>query len=240
MENDIILTLENAKEYYKNEYCNTFLMFEKRDFYFKNFDKDTFLKWNDEKINEKLDEIEKMLELPRTLDNARMICFEFSLLNNIYTTEYNTYKRIISFLKKLYNKYGYFMNYYLYDVDRDSRVFGDFARYYIRIYHSTNQLLLNAASSYFYDSERKYDGLMPNLHYLGYMDLFDEYINDCFIPIVVHFHEKNDLMIDNDVYYCCYKGIEHYSLFTLFKEFILKYDIKIPEKLNKALEQFQC
>ncbi len=232
------LTLENAKEYYKSEYCNTFSMFDDRKFYFDNFTKSDFLVWNNEKVNELLDDAYRLFECEDNIDTVRDHCQLFIHISGIYIENHETYKRMINYLKKLYSTYGYFMNYFLFDVDREDRTFNSFCLYYIGIFHTPKQLILNAKSPYFYEPSRKYDGLIANLYYLGFNDLLEEYLIDCLIPICLNYHEKSKYMKDNNMmYFRDDNELKNYTPIVLFKKFIFTEGVSIPKELEDILKE---
>ena len=103
------LTKENAKEIY---YYSKYNIFDATlDFYYENFTKEDFLKWNDEYINKELDICESYFDEEISLTTLAKHVHNFSYLVEVFTNNKETYKRMIQYLKRLYAEYGYFFSY---------------------------------------------------------------------------------------------------------------------------------
>lgn len=199
----VSLNLNNIKEIYFSNYCNRVCCrTEVKKFLEQNVDNKIVLEWNDEFVNYNLDKINELLNKDSTIDIIREICYFCELILETYFIEEKTYKRIIKTLKIIYNKYGYFMNYDFFDVNPDCNIFRLFKRIYIGGLTARSKRLNNVHGSiHYYIKNIKQIGLLPQLYYLNYLDLFWESIDELIIPIYEHFNEKSKYLIDNNLKY---------------------------------------
>ena len=119
------LTLENAEAYYKEH--RGYVVFEKRDFIIKNFPKEEILKWNEEYVKSDIIEYKKNNVKYTDIINVCNRIWELSLIIRKYVKSKDIYIEEIELIKDLYNKYGYFMNYFM------------FALYLIKIFENTSK-----------------------------------------------------------------------------------------------------
>jgi len=237
-----IPTNKTAKDYYMYRHCFIDLMHKEiRQFYIKEISKEELILWNDEYINIILDELYKEIENEYSITSVVNICFELQFLNLMYNENKETYKRIFTLIKKMHHKYGYFMNYYT--------SFGVEQRHHIGFYVESlinkpkiiyNKLLLpneqTLSKLTYFLPNAIYEGLIPTLYYLGYSDLYEEFMNDIVKPILSHFNEINQFVVDNKIiYYHFYNEhtLNNLSFSLELSKFFAEYSLSIPLSLKE-------
>lgn len=237
-------TKKTAKDYYYFSYCCIKLMRkEARQFYIKEISKEELIKWNDEYINTKLDECYKKIKTEYSVESISDICYILKFSNKDFTDNKNTYKRIIDLIKLLNNKYGYFMYYKTSESTkgRCAKISG-YPETLIdkpEINYDKNKLpneqRLDKLTYYFPDA--LYDGIIPSLYYLGYMDLYEEFMEDIISKIFSNFLHINKFMIENGIVYqeSNTLSINNYSLTKNLIKFFTKYELPIPKSLTKYI-----
>lgn len=121
------LTLENAEAYYKEH--RGYVVFEKRDFIIKNFPPKKILKWNEEYVKSDIIEYKKNNVKYTDIINVCNRIWELSLIIRKYVKSKDIYIEEIELIKDLYNKYGYFMNYFMFGNDDLMGMIGMFVYY---------------------------------------------------------------------------------------------------------------
>lgn len=130
------LTLENAEAYYKEH--RGYVVFEKRDFIIKNFPKEEILKWNEEYVKSDIIEYKKNNVKYTDIINVCNRIWELSLIIRKYVKSKDIYIEEIELIKDLYNKYGYFMNYFMFGNDDLMGMIGMFVYYWDFIIEKNN------------------------------------------------------------------------------------------------------
>ena len=192
-----LVTVENAEEHYKNSYGDMYSHDGSAiKFYMQHFTKEDFLKWNVDIVKRMIGEYKEADKIIYTdkeegwkhfYDLSCLVCM-------IYVEDKDIYKQRIELLKKLYKDYGYFMNYSFFcEMTGDTELYQQwFDRYWcVDPFPYTEEVYAVArfdepTESFFYDRSRIRTGLIPDLYYLGYYDLLDEYLEECFLPICLH------------------------------------------------------
>ena len=223
----VTLNRDNIKDIYFLTACNTACFYTEIEEYLKKEVKEeTILEWNDIYVNDYLDKIEELLKKDG-LDIIRTICWHFESAMSIYTKKKTTYIRIISLLKNMYEKYGYFMNYSFLDVNPDTTIMGPFNIYISmqwerdRIFRSHQHGSINH-----YLKDLDYVGLIPCLYYLNYMDLFWKCMDELILPIYKHFQEESKYLTDNNLkYFDSFCNVDDYSMKILIDNFIKENNI---------------
>lgn len=225
----IVLNETNIKEIYFFTKCNKVPFYnEIRDYLNSNFNNKIILEWNDEFVNKYLNEIEILLELDG-LEIIRKICINFKRVLNVFLTVRNTYSRIINLLTRMYKKFGYFMSYSFIDSNPDFNVFGGVLNvsYVYRLSSKEKEFYENChAYSIFYVDNIDYIGLLPQLYYLNYLDLFWECIDEIIIPIYEHFNEPSKYLKDNNLIYDDTQTINDFGLKLELDKFVKENNIK--------------
>ncbi len=224
----ITLNLNNIKEVYFSSYCNKVCFSnEVKDFLEQHIDYKIVLEWNNEFVNINLDKIDELLN-KNSFDTIRDICYYFELILDIYFIEKRTYARIIESLKIMFNKFGYFMNYNFFDVNPDCNIFKLFNFIYIRGLTVCSEYLSSVHGSILYYLKNiKYLGLLPQLYYLNYFDLFWKCIDEIIIPIYEHFNEPSKYLKDNNLKYDDdLQSLKKYRLKITIDDFIKENHIK--------------
>ena len=130
------LTLEKAEAYYKEH--RGYVVFEKRDFIIKNFPKEEILKWNEEYVKSDIIEYKKNNVKYTDIINVCNRIWELSLIIRKYVKSKDIYIEEIELIKDLYNKYGYFMNYFMFGNDDLMGMIGMFVYYWDFIIEKNN------------------------------------------------------------------------------------------------------
>lgn len=223
------LTLENAEAYYKEH--RGYVVFEKRDFIIKNFSKEEILKWNEEYVKSDIIEYKKNNVKYTDIINVCNRIWKLSLIIRKYVKSKDIYIEEIELIKDLYNKYGYFMNYFMFGNDDLMVMIGMFVYYWDFIIEKNNYT--NPINPGFYNNKRKRCGLVPNLLDLGYYDILDDYLENCFLPICLHYNEKNHLM-DGELSYWYENNdiLEAHNITDTIK-LLREVNYKLPEKLDE-------
>lgn len=230
-EDRVELDEKNIKDIYFLSYCNSMIVSEYIENYLKrNYSNNIILKWNDEYVNILLDEICILLKNDG-METIKKITNLLKRSITIFSKEKSTYKRIIDIIVMFYNKFGYFMNYFIKDkLKPDDIVFGYFIGIYINLYHSEMSYKQSSGRIYHYIDNIDYDGLIPNLYYLGYVDLLKEAVNKLIKPIYANFEECSKYMSDNNLVYdnqSLESSLDNYSLKLLLDNFFTKYKIEL-------------
>ena len=243
-ENDFDLTLDNAKEHYIKDIYGCPLPWE-RKFYLDNFTKEEFLSWNEELVYKLIDEYNKKDEIiySKLDDMCDHIC-NLSLIIIIYVVDKNIYEKRIELIKELYSQYGYFMNYYT--TGYDEGLARDLYAFRAHWYHHMNEWgrlprYDDPSIVEFYDNSRVDEGLFPDLYYLKYYDLLDKYLEECFLPICLHYKEPSKyLNTDRLRYYDSSNkddiddsNIVDSKYIVNGVKYLRKINYKLPEKLDK-------
>lgn len=153
------LTLENAEAYYKEH--RGYVVFEKRDFIIKIFSKEEILKWNEEYVKSDIIEYKKNNVKYTDIINVCNRIWELSLIIRKYVKSKDIYIEKIELIKDLYNKYGYFMNYFMVGNDDMIHMMGLFVYYWnFKIDREDYNKPTNPG---FYNKRRKRCGLIPDL-----------------------------------------------------------------------------
>ncbi len=225
---NVVLNKDNIKDIYLLTDCNTMCINSTIEEYLKKEVQDKIvLEWNDLFINDYLDKIEYLLNKDG-LDTIRTICFYFKIVMSIYTNKEQTYLRIILLLKSMYKKYGYFMNYSFMDVDPDSTIIGSFKCIYISMKSQRDFIYEREShgSIHHYMNNIDYVGLLPNMYYLNFMNLYWKCIDELVLPIYNHFKEESKYLVDNNLEYNEKpNNLNDYSMKKLIDNFNNKYNI---------------
>ena len=242
-----LVTVENAEEYYKEYNGNIAYAYDGSDikFYVQHFTKEDFLKWNVDIVKRMIDEYKEADKL--TYTDAGEVWKHFwnlaYLTYMVYVENRDIYLQRIELLKEMYKKYGYFMSYSTFGCSTtiDTEHYEFIVHTYwcadpMRCLDSDYRKSMSKypTESFFYDSSRKRTGLVPDLYYLGYHDLLDKYLEECFLPICLHYKEKNEYyklynMFDGEVG----KDIRTDFYITDPIEFLRKQNYKLPKELDE-------
>ncbi len=239
------ITKENAKEIYYSKY---FINENALKFYYDNFTKEELLKWNDEYLNKKLDICDSLFNKEKTFETLSEHCSIFPYNCDIFTDNEYTYKRIINYLKKLYNEYGYFINYLFYDpfnreFDFGPSEFSRFTNIFIgrRFQGDVEKERKYFESHYHYYPQYDYCGLIHVINMLGFKDLLDELLTDITLPIFKNY-KKQKYFGDYEIKYKSYSDtydendVKDYRDYSLLKKYILEFNIDAPKELKEILE----
>ena len=239
-----IVTVENAEEHYKNS-CGDMYSHDgsAMKFYKQHFTKEDFLKWNVEIVKRKIDEYKEADKIIyNKAEEGWKHFFDLAyLVYKVYVEDKNLYLQRIELLKKLYKDYGYFMNY-------SSVSHADVSEIYIFVFNAYcywdypihvesdryhNEYEEPTNSGYF-DSSRTRTGLIPDLYYLGYYDLLDKYLEECFLPICLNYREKNKFYKRYKMFYIeDEEGLEDAENITKTVKFLREQNYKLPKELDE-------
>ena len=194
------ITRDNAFDYYKK--CYDHLTLKEILFILKEYSKEQILCWNEKIILDSIKEYKSNIDkIKSNIDVYKEIGYLYEILS-VYVRDKEIYHEKIELLKELYKNYGYFMNYFMnyFMVGNDDMIhmMGLFAYYWnFKIDREDYNKPTNPG---FYNKRRTRCGLIPDLLDLKYYDLLDEYLEECFLPICLHYNEKSKFM-DNNLWY---------------------------------------
>ena len=230
------LTKENAKEFYITH--RGVLFIPEEHFLIKNFDKATLLEWNVELTNISIKKYKKANKKDKkTFKSLIDHIINLLVILQTYVENKEIYKEEIELLKDLYKKYGYFMNYplsinhkYGYHDLLNCYFYDEVIPSYIKLY--------TPKDVYFYYKERKFSGFIPNLFYLKYYDLLDDYLDNCFLEICDHFKEESKYINGKDIrYFSESKDLMKNSYCSVALRFLKNNNYKLPPKLSNYLKE---
>lgn len=237
------LNENNIKDIYFMMGCNNSVNdYEITQYLEKHYNKEEILQWNDEYINNELDLCHRLLS-NTDWDSISTIGTKIYELCRAFTAERSTYERIIDFLKKFYDTYGYFMNYYILkklpEYPYEDKSFSSFQLIYIYEHRKLNKLELwgqSTGAEWRYLKDDGYFGMIPRFHKLGYKDLLDRVLIELIIPIFDHLYEKNSIMEKFDIQYIkLEKTVEEFNLRKVIMEYFQLFHISVPEEAKKYL-----
>ena len=81
---------------------------------------------------------------------------------------------------------------------------------------------------------------MPNLYYLKYYDLLDKYLEECFLPICLHYREDSKYIGSERIHYPQFDGYTNYEDILTSRNITdaIKFLRKINYKLSEKLDEF--
>lgn len=234
---------KNIKDIYFMMNCNMFNDYAITEYLEKHYSKEEILQWNDEFINRKIDECNRLLPNTdwKSIREMGIKTYDFYWA---FTYQKSTYERIIEFLKKFYSTYGYFMNYTFYKERSDrpgeaDKAFYPFSGIYIRQHLGLSDLELHARSTgaeWRYLEDDGYFGMIPRFYKLGYDDLLDKLLTELIVPIFEHFYEENALLEKLDIQYLHFaKTLGEWAFRKSIAEYINLHRIPVPEEFKKYL-----
>ena len=236
------LTKENAKEIY---YYSKYNIFDATlDFYYENFTKEDFLKWNDEYINKELDICESYFDEEISLTTLAKHVHNFSYLVEVFTNNKETYKRMIQHLKRLYAEYGYFISYDFDDpfnrqFDWGPSEFGRFMVIYLGRLHqrSIDKEKKYFDSVYYFYPQYYFCGLIHNINMCGFKDVLNDLLVNITLPLFENY-QKQEYFKDYKIryFYENDNNIKKYRDYNVLRDYILKFDIDAPKRLKEILE----
>ena len=173
-----------------------------------------------------------------------METFFFKLAALVYFTYVEVkelYQQRIELLKKLYKDYGYFMNYYFFcemnfDIEFYQQIFycywcADPFKYKEPDY--IEYMATKPTKSFFYDRSRIRTGLIPDLYYLGYYDLLDEYLEECFLPICLNYGKRTGKYDEIYGYKISEENIRGVRYIIDPIKFLREQNYKLPKELDE-------
>jgi hypothetical protein len=143
---------------------------KEQSFYQKNFSKEDFLLWNEEAVSLLMQENERLLGLPLTVETLYAIDSYFVLSFGFYIHEKPLLEREISLYERFIEKTDYF----LFDFDYPTSGFlsSHFSFFGREATYSKNlSKQFNPSRTEFFDNQAPVDGLMGNVISLDYLDL---------------------------------------------------------------------
>ena len=161
----------------------------------------------------------------------------------VYVEDKNLYLQRIELLKKLYKDYGYFMNYFFFsdpssiDTECFQLCFCCYWFYNPDIEHNDPKYdkTKYPTDSFFYYPNRTVTGIIPDLYNLGYYDLLDKYLEECFLLICLNYRKKESKydefykVNDNDLDI----KIKDNFLITDPIKFLREKNYKLPKELDE-------
>lgn len=221
------LTISNAKDIYFDLHCQLygFVGESELKFYEDNFSFEIYEEWHNEYINKQIDYLQELFNEKPSLNTIRKHCTIFYKISNIFVKNKDIYFWMIHYLEKLFETYGYFMNYPFVDEIPNDNSFALYRSFLIMGMDYREECIAkrNVSSVIFHYPKENYKGIIPTLYYLEYFDILKMFFDKIVIPYFEHYYESSDLLTSHHLtYYNERKLIEESEWYNSLNDFIIE------------------